>query len=106
MQSDPKTDHTATIQETARRVLTIEGDALLAMAQTLPDGLVAAIERIISAKGRVILSGIGKSGHIARKIAATFSSTGSPAYFVHPAEASHGDLGTITTSDIVIALSN
>jgi arabinose-5-phosphate isomerase len=106
MQSDSKTDHTATIQETARRVLTIEGDALLAMAQTLPDGFVAAIERIISAKGRVILSGIGKSGHIARKIAATFSSTGSPAYFVHPAEASHGDLGTITTSDVVIALSN
>lgn len=90
----------------AARVLQIEGNALLAMADALPDDFVAAIDQLVACKGRVILSGIGKSGHIARKIAATLSSTGTPAYFVHPAEASHGDLGTITPSDTVIALSN
>ena len=90
----------------ASRVLRIEGEALLAMAEALPADFAAAVEQLMACKGRVILSGIGKSGHIARKIAATFSSTGTPAYFVHPAEASHGDLGTITPSDMVIALSN
>jgi arabinose-5-phosphate isomerase len=90
----------------AARVLQIEGNALLAMAEALPADFVAVIDQLVACKGRVILSGIGKSGHIARKIAATLSSTGTPAYFVHPAEASHGDLGTITPSDTVIALSN
>lgn len=90
----------------AARVLRIEGEALLAMAEALPADFSAAVEQLMACKGRVILSGIGKSGHIARKIAATLSSTGTPAYFVHPAEASHGDLGTITPADMVIALSN
>lgn len=90
----------------AARVLRIEGEALLAMAEALPADFAAVVEQLMSCKGRVILSGIGKSGHVARKIAATLSSTGTPAYFVHPAEASHGDLGTITPSDIVVALSN
>jgi arabinose-5-phosphate isomerase len=90
----------------AVRVLRIEGEALLAMAEALPADFAAAVEQLLACQGRVILSGIGKSGHIARKIAATLSSTGTPAYFVHPAEASHGDLGTITPTDVVIALSN
>ncbi|QCO56515.1 KpsF/GutQ family sugar-phosphate isomerase [Pseudorhodobacter turbinis] len=92
--------------DAAARVLRIEGEALLTMAAALPDDFGAAVEAMLACKGRVILSGIGKSGHIARKIAATLSSTGTPAYFVHPAEASHGDLGTITPADIVLALSN
>jgi arabinose-5-phosphate isomerase len=90
----------------AARVLKIEGEALLALAEALPVDFSAAVEQLMACQGRVILSGIGKSGHIARKIAATFSSTGTPAYFVHAAEASHGDLGTITPADVVIALSN
>lgn len=92
--------------DAAARVLRIEGEALLAMAAALPDDFAAVVELLMTCQGRVILSGMGKSGHIARKIAATLSSTGTPAYFVHPAEASHGDLGTITAADIVIALSN
>jgi arabinose-5-phosphate isomerase len=92
--------------DAAARVLRIEGEALLAMAAALPDGFAAVVECLMRCQGRVILSGMGKSGHIARKIAATLSSTGTPAYFVHPAEASHGDLGTITPTDMVIALSN
>jgi arabinose-5-phosphate isomerase len=98
--------HNAMPLEAAARVLRIEGEALLALAANLPADFSAAVEQLIVCKGRVILSGIGKSGHIARKIAATLSSTGTPAYFVHPAEASHGDLGTITPTDVVIALSN
>ncbi|WP_050523088.1 KpsF/GutQ family sugar-phosphate isomerase [Pseudorhodobacter wandonensis] len=90
----------------AAHVLKIEGEALLALAEALPDDFAAVVEQLMACQGRVILSGIGKSGHIARKIAATFSSTGTPAYFVHAAEASHGDLGTISPSDVVIALSN
>ena len=91
---------------TATRVLTIEGQALLALATALPPDFVAAVERMLICRGRIVVSGIGKSGHIARKIAATLSSTGSPAYFVHPAEASHGDLGTITEADLCLLLSN
>jgi arabinose-5-phosphate isomerase len=70
------------------------------------DALVLAVELLHSCKGRIVVSGIGKSGHIARKIAATFASTGSPAFFVHPAEASHGDLGMVTRDDVFVALSN
>jgi len=92
--------------DTAARVLRIEAEALLTLAATLPADFNATVDLLFASKGRVILSGIGKSGHIARKIAATLSSTGTPAYFVHAAEASHGDLGTITPTDIVIALSN
>jgi arabinose-5-phosphate isomerase len=96
----------AAIRATAARVLRTEAAALHALADALPPDFAPAVARILAARGRVILSGIGKSGHIARKIAATLSSTGTPAYFVHAAEASHGDLGTITDDDVVIAVSN
>jgi arabinose-5-phosphate isomerase len=95
-----------TILATAAQVLEHEGSALMRMAQNLPDDFAPAVERILQIKGRIILSGIGKSGHIARKIASTLASTGTPAYFVHPAEASHGDLGMITQEDLCILLSN
>jgi arabinose-5-phosphate isomerase len=90
----------------ARRVLRIEADAVAALTHRIDDTFLVALELILNCRGRVIVSGIGKSGHIARKIAATFASTGTPAYFVHPAEASHGDLGMITRDDVLIALSN
>jgi len=94
-----------TINE-AKRVLTAEAQALTTLAEKLDSSFTAAIEKLKSVTGRVIVSGMGKSGHIARKIAATLASTGTPAQFVHPAEASHGDLGMITAADAVIALSN
>jgi arabinose-5-phosphate isomerase len=90
----------------ARRVLRIEADAVAALIDRIDGAFLAAMSLILNCRGRVIVSGIGKSGHIARKIAATFASTGTPAYFVHPAEASHGDLGMITRDDVLIALSN
>ncbi len=89
----------------ARRVLGIEADALRALAVRLDERFVAALDLIRTRRGRVVVSGIGKSGHIARKIASTMSSTGTPAYFVHPAEASHGDLGMIEAGDVFIAIS-
>ncbi len=89
----------------AREVLNIEADAVSALALRLDDNFLHALNLILSCHGRVIVSGMGKSGHIARKIAATMSSTGTPAYFVHPGEASHGDLGMITSDDVIIALS-
>ncbi|MEM9626402.1 MAG: KpsF/GutQ family sugar-phosphate isomerase [Pseudomonadota bacterium] len=91
---------------TGRRVLNIEADALLATAASLDGAFTAVVETMAAIKGRVIVTGMGKSGHIGRKIAATFASTGTPALFVHPAEASHGDLGMITADDLVLALSN
>ena len=91
---------------TGRRVIEAEADALTALAGSLDDSFAAAVGLLLQAKGRVIVSGMGKSGHIARKIAATFASTGTPAHFVHPAEASHGDLGMLTPGDVVIVLSN
>ena len=94
------------IRATARRVLQTEADALGKLAEMLPEDFIPAVALILQCRGRVILSGIGKSGHIARKIAATLSSTGTPAYFVHPAEASHGDMGTVTEADVCILLSN
>ncbi|BDT77958.1 arabinose-5-phosphate isomerase [Polynucleobacter yangtzensis] len=94
----------------ARDTLTIEAAALQTMRDRLEgvnaDALVLAVELLHGCKGRIVVSGIGKSGHIARKIAATFASTGSPAFFVHPAEASHGDLGMVTRDDVFVALSN
>lgn len=90
----------------ARRVLQIEADAILQMQQSLNGEFVKALDLIAAAQGRVIISGMGKSGHIGRKIAATMASTGTPAQFVHPGEASHGDLGMITVQDVVLALSN
>jgi arabinose-5-phosphate isomerase len=94
----------------ARDTLSIEAAALQTMRDRLEgvnaDALVYAVELLHDCKGRIVVSGIGKSGHIARKIAATFASTGSPAFFVHPAEASHGDLGMVTRDDVFVALSN
>jgi arabinose-5-phosphate isomerase len=98
-------DATASALELARRVLAIEADAVRALAGRLDDRFLAAVSLILSRKGRTIVSGIGKSGHIARKIASTMSSTGTAAYFVHPAEASHGDLGMIQAEDVFIAIS-
>jgi len=97
---------TAQALELGRRVLRIEAEAVAALAERIDDTFLRALNLILGCRGRVIVSGIGKSGHIARKIAATLASTGTPAYFVHPAEASHGDLGMITRDDVLIALSN
>jgi arabinose-5-phosphate isomerase len=101
---------TSTTITSARKTLSIETQGLTALATSLDhdlgDNLVRAVDVILKASGRVIVSGMGKSGHIARKIAATMASTGTPASFVHPAEASHGDLGMITTNDVVVMLSN
>lgn len=92
----------------ARDTLTIEAEALVALRQRLEvDGssFAQAVEMLLHCKGRVVVSGIGKSGHIGRKIAATFASTGTPAFFVHAAEAAHGDLGMVTADDVFIAIS-
>ncbi len=91
----------------ARQVLALESEALTALAASLDDRFAQAVSLLSSAaSGRVVVSGMGKSGHVARKIAATMASTGTPALFVHPAEASHGDLGMIVAGDAVLALSN
>ena len=92
-------------EEIARRVLRLEASALSAFADSPPADFAKAVDAILKMPGRVIVAGIGKSGHVARKIAATLASTGTPASFVHPTEASHGDLGMITQNDVVIALS-
>jgi arabinose-5-phosphate isomerase len=89
----------------ARRVLSTASEALKALADRLDGDFTRAVGLMLAAKGRVIVSGMGKSGHVARKIAATLSSTGTPAYFVHPAEASHGDMGAITRQDVLLLLS-
>lgn len=94
------------IRETRRRVLALEGQTLLDYAHQDDPAFAKAVELLLGVQGRVIVSGMGKSGHIARKIAATFASTGTPAYFVHPAEASHGDLGMVTAHDVILMLSN
>jgi arabinose-5-phosphate isomerase len=90
----------------AKRVIDAEAAALTTLSATLGPSFGEAVTLLLNAKGRVIVSGMGKSGHIARKMAATFASTGTPAHFVHPAEASHGDLGMMTSGDVVIVLSN
>ncbi|MCI4660538.1 MAG: KpsF/GutQ family sugar-phosphate isomerase [Neomegalonema sp.] len=97
---------TATSLESARKVLRTEGEALLAFADQLDARFEQAVETILKTEGRVVVSGMGKSGHIGKKIAATFASTGTPAQFVHPAEASHGDLGMLTQKDAALVLSN
>lgn len=91
---------------TGRRVIGVEADALGRLARALDGGFAAAAQLMLKARGRVIVSGMGKSGHVARKVAATLASTGTPAMFVHPAEASHGDLGMITREDVALLLSN
>ncbi len=90
----------------ARETLSIEAQAVTAVAQRLDASFAQAIERVLGIAGRVVVMGMGKSGHIGRKIAATLASTGTPAMFVHPAEASHGDLGMITSADVVLGISN
>jgi arabinose-5-phosphate isomerase len=97
---------TDAVLATARRVIKREAEALEMLAAGLDGSVAKAVEVILDAKGRVIVSGMGKSGHIARKIAATLASTGTPAQFVHPAEASHGDLGMVMRGDVVMVLSN
>ena len=99
--TDAKTDI-----ELARNVLRTEAQAILGLVDRLGEGFESAVRLLLECKGRVILTGMGKSGIICRKIAATLASTGTPAFFVHPGEASHGDLGMITPQDAVIALSN
>ena len=95
-----------TILATGKRVISSEAAAVENLAQSLDDNFAQAVETMLAATGRVVVSGMGKSGHIGRKIAATLASTGTPAQFVHPAEASHGDLGMLTRSDVTLLLSN
>ncbi|ANK80216.1 MAG: D-arabinose 5-phosphate [Rhizobiales bacterium NRL2] len=94
------------IVDVGRRVIETEASALSALADSLGQPFRKAVGLILETQGRVIVTGMGKSGHVARKIAATMASTGTPAYFVHPGEASHGDLGMVTAADIMICLSN
>ncbi|RHZ96818.1 KpsF/GutQ family sugar-phosphate isomerase [Cereibacter sphaeroides] len=100
------TSSTTDFLATARRVIEAETTALTMLGASLDDSFGAAVETILRARGRVIVSGMGKSGHIGRKITATLASTGTPAQFVHPAEASHGDLGMVTRDDVALVLSN
>jgi arabinose-5-phosphate isomerase len=95
----------SSVLELARRVLSIEAEAVRALIERLDQKFIDAVELIHQRNGRVVVSGMGKSGHIARKIASTLASTGTPAYFVHPAEASHGDLGMVEAGDVFIAIS-
>ncbi|MDE3028311.1 MAG: SIS domain-containing protein, partial [Paracoccaceae bacterium] len=99
-------DQAETFLAAARRVIAVEAEALAALQASLGDSFAEAVQVILDAPGKVIVSGMGKSGHIGRKIAATFASTGTPAHFVHPAEASHGDLGMLAKGDVVLVLSN
>ncbi|CAB3639022.1 MAG: KpsF/GutQ family sugar-phosphate isomerase [Achromobacter pulmonis] len=103
------TDHPTTSSETAlasaRRTLQIESQGILDLSARLDDGFARVVAMLLACRGRVVVSGIGKTGHIARKIAATLASTGTPAFFMHAAEAVHGDLGMITRDDVLIAIS-
>jgi len=92
--------------EIARRVLQTEAEAVGSLIGKLDGGFVAAVEIIFASKGRVIVTGMGKSGLVGKKIAATLASTGTPAFFLHPAEATHGDLGMVTAEDVIVAISN
>ncbi len=94
------------IVEQAREVLRVEAEGILGLIERIGPEFEKAVEAILNAKGKVILTGIGKSGLIGRKIASTFNSTGTPAIFLHPVEAAHGDLGTVTMGDIILAVSN
>lgn len=102
----PQTADDAQLLASGRRALAIETQAVAALAPRLDGAFAAACRICLSCGGRVVVTGMGKSGHIARKIAATFASTGTPAFFLHPAEAGHGDLGMITRTDVVVAISN
>jgi arabinose-5-phosphate isomerase len=102
MNSDTK----QTFRESALKAIEIERDAINALLERIDDSFVKACEVMMACKGRVVVTGMGKSGHIGNKIAATLASTGTPSFFVHPGEASHGDLGMITGQDVVLAISN
>jgi len=99
-------DHADALLKRAREVLETEAGAILALGERLGDAFVAACRLILDCDGHLIVTGMGKSGHIGHKLAATLASTGTPAFFVHPAEASHGDLGMIRAGDVIVALSN
>jgi len=101
----PNTSHMSYI-DIAHKVLDIEAEAIQGLKSQIDDNFSTACELILNCSGRLVVVGIGKSGHIGNKIAATFASTGTPAFFVHPSEASHGDLGMITNKDIMLAISN
>ena len=90
----------------ARATLDIEARAIDALKDRQGEGFIAAMTAILACRGRVVVMGMGKSGHVGRKVAATLASTGTPAFFVHPGEASHGDLGMVTAGDVVLAISN
>ena len=94
------------ILDLAARTLRLEAEALSAMATTLGDEFIGAIDRILACRGKVIITGMGKSGLVGRKIAATLASTGTPSFFLHPGEAFHGDLGMISSEDVILALSH
>ena len=94
------------VLELARSTLDIEARALQDLKARQGEGFVAAVQAMLACRGRVVVMGMGKSGHVGRKVAATLASTGTPAFFVHPAEASHGDLGMVTQDDVVLAISN
>ncbi len=96
---------TTDAKATGRRVLRMEAEALAEVERRIGDGFVAAVDLIAASKGRVIVSGVGKSGHVARKIAATLTSTGTPASFLHPVEGLHGDLGMVGADDVALLLS-
>ena len=98
--------HEQKLRELGLAVIQVETQAVAALAERINDQFVAACQLMFNCRGRVVVTGMGKSGHIAGKIAATLASTGTPAFFVHPGEASHGDLGMITKQDVVLALSN
>ncbi len=102
----PQTDRSASVLGIAAEVLEIESNAVKRLVERLDGDFVRAVDMILACRGRVVVSGMGKSGHVARKIASTLASTGTPAFFVHPGEASHGDLGMITKEDVFVALSN
>jgi arabinose-5-phosphate isomerase len=102
----PRTVDDRRLQQLGRKVIAVEQAALAALADRIDASFAGACRHLLACEGRVVVIGMGKSGHIASKIAATFASTGTPAFFVHPGEASHGDMGMITSKDVVVALSN
>jgi arabinose-5-phosphate isomerase len=101
-----KTDSTDNALDIAKKVLKIEAEAVYALIEKLNSNFEKAVEIIYKSKGRVVVTGMGKSGLVGKKLAATMASTGTPAFFLHPAEASHGDLGMVTSDDVIIAISN
>ncbi|HKJ94056.1 MAG TPA: KpsF/GutQ family sugar-phosphate isomerase, partial [Gammaproteobacteria bacterium] len=105
-ETDDRPDWDAALRRLGRAVLEVEARSLAALTERVNEDFVTACRLMLECRGRVVVIGMGKSGHVGNKIAATLASTGTPAFFVHPGEASHGDLGMITAEDVVIALSN